>query len=88
VGVRRGQKVRQGDFIGKVGSTGLATGPHLHYQMWRRGAFVDAMRVELPLQKTLQDDERSAFAALATLYGAAMDGEQVTSLRTFVLGGG
>ena len=88
VGVRRGQNVRQGDFIGKVGSTGLATGPHLHYQMWRRGAFVDAMRVELPLQKTLQDDERSAFTALASLYGAAMDGPQVTSLRTFVMGGG
>lgn len=47
-GMRPGMKVRQGETIGYVGSTGLATGPHLCYRFWRNGVQVDALRVELP----------------------------------------
>lgn len=47
-GVRAGTRVRQGQVIGYVGSTGLATGPHLCYRFWRNGVQVDALRVELP----------------------------------------
>lgn len=47
-GMRSGVKVRQGETIGFVGSTGLATGPHLCYRFWRNGVQVDALRVELP----------------------------------------
>lgn len=47
-GVRAGTRVRQGQVIGFVGSTGLATGPHLCYRFWRNGVQVDALRVELP----------------------------------------
>jgi len=46
--VRRGQRVNQGDVIGKVGSTGLATGPHVCYRFWKNGAQVDALRLKLP----------------------------------------
>ena len=46
--VRRGQSVRQGDIIGKVGSTGLATGPHVCYRFWKNGKQVDALRLKLP----------------------------------------
>ena len=46
--VRRGQRVSQGDIIGKVGSTGLATGPHVCYRFWVNGAQVDALRLKLP----------------------------------------
>jgi murein DD-endopeptidase MepM/ murein hydrolase activator NlpD len=46
--VRRGQSVRQGDIIGKVGSTGLATGPHVCYRFWKNGVQVDALRLKLP----------------------------------------
>ena len=42
------QRVRQGQIIGRVGSTGMSTGPHLHYQMWKNGKYVDAMKVPLP----------------------------------------
>lgn len=47
-GIRAGTRVRQGQRIGYVGSTGLATGPHLCYRFWRNGKQVDALRVELP----------------------------------------
>jgi murein DD-endopeptidase MepM/ murein hydrolase activator NlpD len=46
--VRRGQKVVQGQIIGKVGSTGLATGPHVCYRFWKNGVQVDALRLKLP----------------------------------------
>jgi len=45
---RRGQRVNQGDIIGKVGSTGLATGPHVCYRFWKNGVQVDALRLKLP----------------------------------------
>lgn len=46
--VRRGQRVTQGAIIGKVGSTGLATGPHVCYRFWKNGVQVDALRLKLP----------------------------------------
>jgi murein DD-endopeptidase MepM/ murein hydrolase activator NlpD len=46
--VRRGQFVNQGDVIGRVGSTGLATGPHVCYRFWKNGAQVDALKLKLP----------------------------------------
>lgn len=46
--VRRGQRVTQGDVIGRVGSTGLATGPHVCYRFWKNGVQVDALRQKLP----------------------------------------
>lgn len=46
--VRRGQRVTQGSIIGKVGSTGLATGPHVCYRFWKNGLQVDALRLKLP----------------------------------------
>ena len=46
--VRRGQHVEQGQVIGKVGSTGLATGPHVCYRFWKNGVQVDPLRQKLP----------------------------------------
>jgi murein DD-endopeptidase MepM/ murein hydrolase activator NlpD len=46
--VRRGQSVKQGDVIGRVGSTGLATGPHVCYRFWKNGVQVDALKLKLP----------------------------------------
>jgi murein DD-endopeptidase MepM/ murein hydrolase activator NlpD len=46
--VRRGQRITQGQVIGKVGSTGLATGPHVCYRFWKNGVQVDALRLHLP----------------------------------------
>jgi murein DD-endopeptidase MepM/ murein hydrolase activator NlpD len=60
-GVRAGVRVRQGETIGYVGSTGLATGPHLCYRFWRNGVQVDALRVELPPSQPVKADSKEAF---------------------------
>jgi murein DD-endopeptidase MepM/ murein hydrolase activator NlpD len=46
--VKKGQRVTQGQVIGKVGSTGLATGPHVCYRFWKNGIQVDALKLQLP----------------------------------------
>lgn len=60
-GVRAGTKVRQGQTIGYVGSTGLATGPHLCYRFWRNGVQVDALRVELPPSQPVRKEAMESF---------------------------
>lgn len=51
--VRRGQHVNQGQIIGRVGSTGLATGPHVCYRFWKNGVQVDALRLKLPTGESM-----------------------------------
>lgn len=60
-GIKAGQRVRQGQRIGYVGSTGLATGPHLCYRFWRNGVQVDALRVELPPSQPITSDYAEAY---------------------------
>ena len=55
-GVRKGTRVRQGQVIGYVGSTGASTGPHLHYEVYKNGKAVDAMRLKLPTGRKLAMD--------------------------------
>ena len=55
-GVRSGRRVRQGEVIGYVGSTGASTGPHLHYEVYKNGRAVDAMRLKLPTGRKLAMD--------------------------------
>jgi len=60
-GVSPGTKVKQGQLIGYVGKTGLATGPHLCYRFWKNGRQVDAMKVDLPPSEPIKDDYLSNF---------------------------
>ena len=52
-GIKVGVRVRQGQLIGYVGSTGLSTGPHVHYEIVVNGRFVDPMRIKLPRGRVL-----------------------------------
>ena len=59
--VRRGQRVTQGQVIGKVGSTGLATGPHVCYRFWKNGVQVDALRLNLPTSTPMDSKYRQKY---------------------------
>ena len=64
-GLRRGQRVTQGDLIGYVGKTGLTSGPHLHYEFKINGRHRNPMRVELPDAKPIDDANKIAFQAIS-----------------------
>jgi murein DD-endopeptidase MepM/ murein hydrolase activator NlpD len=64
--VRRGQRVNQGQVIGLVGSTGLATGPHVCYRFWKNGKQVDALRLKLPTGEPMTGSNKSRFLAQIT----------------------
>ena len=72
-GLHKGQHVAQGDVIGYVGMTGLATGPHLHYEFRVNGQQKDALRVALPDAKPIDSADLAAFQPVAEGLVARLD---------------
>jgi len=60
--VKRGQRVTQGQTIGLVGSTGLASGPHVCYRFWKNNVQVDALRLNLPTGESLTGRDKERFS--------------------------
>ena len=60
-GIRAGIRVKQGQIIGYVGSTGKSTGPHLHYEVIKNGKKINSQTLKLPSGKILQGEERKLF---------------------------
>jgi murein DD-endopeptidase MepM/ murein hydrolase activator NlpD len=68
-GIRTGARVSQGDTIGYVGSTGLATGPHLHYEFRINDVHMDPLKVAMPDAPPITADRRAAFDSIARPLG-------------------
>ncbi len=60
-GIKKGVRVKQGQIIGYVGSTGLSTGPHLHYEVIENGKKINSQKLKLPSGKILKGNERKKF---------------------------
>lgn len=79
-GIRTGSNVNQGQVIGYVGATGLATGPHLHYEFQVSGRHVDPLSVKLPASDPIAQSERTKFMALSEQMMASLDQQGATQL--------
>ncbi len=60
-GIKKGVRVKQGQIIGYVGSTGLSTGPHLHYEVIENGRKINSQKLKLPSGKVLKGEQRNEF---------------------------
>ena len=71
--VKQGQRVQQGDVIGEVGSTGLATGPHVCFRFWKNGEQVDHRREEFPSAEPIQERYKAEFTREAANWMLALE---------------
>ena len=81
-GVKTGGSVKQGQVIGYIGTTGLSTGPHLHYEFQVNGVHVDPLGQKIAMADPISKGERSRFLAQSQPLMARMDQEKTTQLAS------
>ncbi|MGF1564811.1 MAG: peptidoglycan DD-metalloendopeptidase family protein [Flavobacteriales bacterium] len=81
--VKQGQRVQQGEVIGYVGSTGLATGPHVCFRFWKNGQQVDHLKEEFPAAEPIALELRGAFNELMLNYNAQLNGYDAPTVAPF-----
>ena len=81
-GLKAGQRVRQGEVIGYVGSTGRSTGPHLDFRVWKNGTPMNPLKMDSPPAEPIKEENRPAFEAAASKYKARIDSIQARSIAS------
>lgn len=82
ISVKKGQQVKQGQEIGRVGSTGLATGPHVCYRFWVNGKQVDPYRQKLPSAKNIAEKHKEAYLLAINPVKKELDSIPYTNLKS------
>lgn len=72
-GIKAGTRVRQGQVIGYVGSTGSSTGPHLDFRVWKNGSAINPLKMESPPTEPLKAEFKPAFDSLHQVLQAQLD---------------
>ena len=72
-GMHKGKVVRQGDVIGYVGSTGLATGPHVCYRFWKNGVQVDPYKQDLPEAEPIKPEYKDEYTSFMEKWKSHLD---------------
>ncbi len=79
-GLKAGQRVRQGEIIGYVGSTGRSTGPHLDFRVWKNGSPINPLKMDSPPAEPLKQENMDSFKIVAANCKARIDTIQARSI--------
>ena len=69
-GINKGTKVKQGQLIGYVGSTGVSTGPHLDFRLCKNGKYINPLTFESPSAEPVKEENKAAFEEVMTMYNS------------------
>ena len=76
-GIKKGTKVRQGQLIGYVGTTGRSTGPHLDFRMYKNGVAVNPLKIKAPPSAPVSAKHLDGFKQTVTQLAARLDGKEL-----------